>query len=170
MIDEKLLEPDCAKCAALCCVSLAFDSSDMFPLDKPNGVPCAQLAKDNSCKIYADREQKGYLGCMNYDCQGAGQRVVQDLFGGRNWHFEQALLDDMTSAFVILLRVHELLTLLKAAEALPLTEGEMVQFATFVEELAPADGWTEALLEAFEQGKTEKRVYAFLKTLRHHVA
>ena len=170
MIDPKLLEPECDKCAALCCVSLAFDKSDMFPIDKPNGVPCPQLTKDNHCKIYDQRTEQGYHGCMNHNCQGAGQRVVQDLFGGRNWHFEQTLLDDMTSAFVILLRVHELLSLLKAAEALPLTAIEMEQFERFVEELVPEDGWTEALLEAFEQGKTEKRVYAFLQTLRHHVA
>ncbi|TLP48993.1 hypothetical protein FDK21_04940 [Cohaesibacter sp. CAU 1516] len=170
MIDENLLEPDCSKCAALCCVSLAFDKSDMFPIDKPNGAPCPQLDKNNGCKIYDCREAEGYHGCMNFNCQGAGQRVVQDLFGGRNWHFEQSLLNDMTSAFVILLRAHELLSLLKAAEALPLTRGELDQFEGFVEELNPEDGWTEALLEAFEKGKTEKRVYAFLKSLRHHVA
>ncbi|SNY93746.1 hypothetical protein SAMN04515647_4065 [Cohaesibacter sp. ES.047] len=170
MVDPSLLVADCNNCAALCCVSLAFDRSDDFPIEKPNGVPCPQLGERNQCKIYETREQEGYRGCCHYDCHGAGQRVTQEVFKGRSWRTEPQLLGDMTSAFVIMLRVHGLLELLQAASQLPLTDEEQVVYDGLLVDLNPVDGWSEDKLEAFEGQGTEKRVRAFLMSLRHHVA
>ncbi len=167
---DSILSPDCKSCAALCCVCLAFDKSDDFPIDKPNGEVCPQLSEGQTCKIYEEREQQGYRGCMHFDCQGAGQRVTQEVFGGRNWRDNPKLLDPMTRAFVIMLKIHELLSLLQAASRLPLTDEEIDRYDGLLTDLNPADGWTEALLEEFEGTGTEKRVRAFLQSLRHHVA
>ncbi len=168
-MDASILIADCNKCAALCCVSLAFDRSDWFPIEKPNGVPCPQLGENNQCKIYDRREQEGYRGCCDYDCHGAGQRVTQEVFKGRSWRTEPQLLSDMTRAFVIMLRIHELLGLLDAASALPLTDEEIDTYDGLLMDLSPSGGWSEDKLEAFEGQGTEKRVRAFLMTLRHHV-
>nr|WP_320142063.1 hypothetical protein [uncultured Cohaesibacter sp.] len=167
---ETLLKPDCETCAALCCICLAFDKSDDFPINKPNGEPCPQLSDCQTCKIYEEREQQGYRGCMHFDCLGAGQRVTQEVFGGRNWRDDPKLVDPMTRAFVIMLKVHELLGLLDAASRLPLTYEEMDRYDALMSDLEPPEGWTEELLEGFEGQGTEKAVHAFLKSLRHHVA
>ena len=63
-MDASLLKANCDQCAALCCFALAFDVSDAFPVNKPNGVVCAHLGEGNHCKIYNDREQQGYRGCI----------------------------------------------------------------------------------------------------------
>ena len=91
-MDASILQADCEQCAALCCVALAFDKSEWFPIDKPNGVVCPQLDGSNRCKIYDTREALGYNGCLNFDCHGAGQRVTQEVFGGRSWREDPALL------------------------------------------------------------------------------
>ncbi|WP_316862694.1 hypothetical protein [uncultured Cohaesibacter sp.] len=167
---ETVLIPDCEKCAALCCVSLAFDKSDQFPIDKPNGEVCPQLNDSQTCKIYDEREANGYHGCMHFDCLGAGQRVVQEVFKGANWRDDRTLLPQMTEAFVLMRRVHEQLVLLNEVEKLPLTPEERSAFEEFGEEVTPESGWTMDLLLAYEQGGFERRLRAFLMSLRHHIA
>ncbi|WP_319414566.1 hypothetical protein [uncultured Cohaesibacter sp.] len=167
---ESSLIPDCQNCAALCCICLAFDKSDAFPIDKPNGEPCPQLTEGQSCKIYEEREQQGYRGCMHFDCLGAGQQVTQEVFGGRNWRDDSRLVAPMTRAFVIMLKIHQLMGLLQTASQLPLTYDEMDRFDVLMADLEPVDGWSEERLEGFEAQGTEAAVHAFLKSLRHHVA
>lgn len=69
------LRADCSRCAALCCVALAFDRSEDFAFDKPAGVPCPNL-DGNVCKIHDHLEEAGCRGCAHYECFGAGQRVT----------------------------------------------------------------------------------------------
>nr|WP_321456885.1 hypothetical protein [uncultured Cohaesibacter sp.] len=169
-MSDALLVPDCEQCAALCCISLAFDKSDDFPIDKPNGEACPNLSETQTCKIYNEREQQGYRGCMHFDCLGAGQRVTQEVFAGKNWRAEPKLVGPMTSAFVIMLKIHQLLGLLQTASQLPLTYDEMDRYDVLMSDLTPPEGWTEELLGEFEGQGTEKVVHAFLQSLRHHVA
>ena len=57
-----------------------------FALDKPSGVPCPNLLAEHfGCSIHAELRDRGFPGCTVYDCFGAGQRVVQEHFGGRDW-------------------------------------------------------------------------------------
>jgi Pentapeptide repeats (8 copies) len=77
------LQADCARCRALCCVGPAFAASADFAIDKPAGRPCPHLRPDARCGIHHDLRQKGFPGCVAYDCFGAGQHVVQVTFGGR---------------------------------------------------------------------------------------
>lgn len=169
-LDMSLLTPDCEKCASLCCVALAFDKSDWFPLDKPNGEPCPQLDSCGQCKVYEERDALGYRGCLSFNCLGAGQRTTQEVFKGRSWMSEPALLSSMTDSFVVMRRIHEQLQLLQQASGLPLTAEEQDVLNGLLVDLTPPEGWTEAALDDLDQSALERRVAAFLMSLRHHVA
>ncbi len=116
------LRADCARCAALCCVALAFDKSKHFGFDKAAGQRCPNLSDGGACRIHAARAQRGFGGCVSYDCLGAGQRVTQEIFGGRTWLREPDLLGPMANAFLTLTRAHRLLELLREAGRLALLE------------------------------------------------
>ena len=165
-----VLRGDCGQCAALCCAHHAFDRSDKFAIDKPAGVPCPNLTGAGSCTIHASLEASGFSGCASYDCLGAGQHVVQGLFGGRNWQAEPALKKPMFEAFRVMRQVHELLVLLREARRLPLDDEQSGQCAALEAELLPRGGWTLTGLAAFERGPVPGRVEAFLLALRDHVS
>lgn len=162
------LEPDCSRCAALCCFAFAFDRVQGFPIDKPNGVPCPNLTTDNRCAVHKERAQLGYAACESYDCAGAGQRTTEELFSGRTWREEPELLPRIVSAFVTLSRVHELLALLKQAERLPLSTTERTDVNALVGILAPENGWSETSLAAFQIEAARSKTRSLLKTLRRH--
>jgi hypothetical protein len=68
------LRADCSRCRALCCVAPAFTRSADFPISKPAGAPCPNLA-GFSCSVHTRLRPLGFAGCVAYDCFGAGQRV-----------------------------------------------------------------------------------------------
>ncbi|WP_240968359.1 pentapeptide repeat-containing protein [Streptomyces sp. HNM0575] len=78
------LRADCANCFGLCCVALPFAASSDFAFDKEAGVPCPNLREDFRCGIHARLREEGFPGCVAYDCYGAGQKVSQLTFGGRD--------------------------------------------------------------------------------------
>ena len=167
-MNEAMLRPDCAHCAALCCVALAFDRSELFAFDKPAGEACGHLGADLRCKIHDERARRGFGGCVRYDCVGAGQRVTQ-MFGGRDWRDAPALAVQMFEAFSLMRKVHDLLQLLCTAEKLPLTPEQSGARAALEQALLPADGWNLTALRAFDQGTLPHKVGAFLDTLKDHV-
>jgi hypothetical protein len=154
------LRADCARCAALCCVALAFDRSNLFAFDKPAGQPCRHLDACGGCRIHAARGQQGFGGCIRYDCLGAGQRVTQDLFGGRSWLREPDLLAPMTEAFLTLAQAHRLLELLRVARDLGLS-GEDARRRDGLEAEVVMAGANSAAVTVLE-GETR----AFLRGLR----
>lgn len=170
MPEDVCLNEDCTNCAALCCVALAFDKSDLFAIDKVNGQPCPNLDKGGICSIHQNLEKQGFGGCVRYSCNGAGQRVVQEVFGGRSWQDDRDLLTPMLRCFSILGEVHDLLILLRAAEKLDLPPDPMRQLARFNTELSPEGGWNIETLEAFEPGPFSAEVYQFLQSLKPFVS
>lgn len=108
------LRPDCARCAALCCIAFEFEKSAEFSIDKPAEVPCPNLDRCGQCGIYEERLDRGFSGCLQYDCLGAGQRVVA-AFDGQTWMDEPEILGPMLRAFATMRRVHDLLSLLATA-------------------------------------------------------
>ena len=114
------LEADCARCAALCCVAPAFAKSSDFAIDKPAGRACPNLAADFRCGIHEYLEERGFKGCTVFDCFGAGQRITQETFGGKEWRSAPEIAGDMFAALPVMRRLHELLWLL--TEALKLDE------------------------------------------------
>ncbi|HEY0641533.1 MAG TPA: pentapeptide repeat-containing protein, partial [Pseudonocardiaceae bacterium] len=113
------LRADCARCVALCCVAPAFRRSADFALDKPAGRPCPNLLADFRCGIHDSLPARGFRGCTVYDCFGAGQRVTQETFGGRDWRSEPELAAPMFAVFPVVRVLHELLRYLAEALTLP---------------------------------------------------
>ncbi len=113
------LRTDCSQCAALCCLALAFDKGRDFAFDKNPGEPCRNLSGHN-CAIHDDLTERGMKGCVAYDCLGAGNRVVQEVFDGRSWQTEPRLTRVMIEAFAAMREVHKRIDLLRAAGAFDL--------------------------------------------------
>lgn len=116
---EPDLRADCSRCAGLCCVAPAFAKSSDFAITKPAGRPCPHLAGDFRCGIHEHLEERGFHGCRVFDCFGAGQRVTQETFGGRDWRSEPAIAGPMFAALPIMRQLHELLWYLSEALKLP---------------------------------------------------
>ncbi len=164
-IPEPIFQADCTQCAALCCVALAFDRSDMFAIDKAAGQGCPNLAGNGQCRIHEHLFDKGFSGCVRYDCLGAGQRVTQEIFHGQSWQKDTALLPHMLTAFRIMRQIQELDQLLQSARKLPLSDLETSRRQDLCAALHPPT-WDLPALEAFEQGAIPGEIRAFLKTLK----
>jgi uncharacterized protein YjbI with pentapeptide repeats len=113
--DRDPLRADCARCAGLCCVAPGFTASAEFAIDKPAGRPCPNLSAQFRCGVHGQLHQLGFRGCAAYDCFGAGQRVSQALFGGRDWRTAPAIATQMFDAFAVMRQLHELLWYLREA-------------------------------------------------------
>ncbi|THA26265.1 pentapeptide repeat-containing protein [Streptomyces sp. RKND-216] len=112
------LRADCARCFALCCVALPFVASTDFPVDKPAGTPCANLRDGFGCGIHSRLRERGWAGCAVYDCLGAGQKVSQTTYGGRDWRRHHGLAREMFAVFPVVRQLHELLRYLTEAVGL----------------------------------------------------
>jgi hypothetical protein len=110
---ERELHADCASCAALCCVAPAFAKSSDFAIDKPPGRPCPNLAADFRCSIHDHLTERGFKGCVVFDCFGAGQRITRQHDG-----------PDRLALLPIVRQLHELMWYL--TEALALAEARPV--------------------------------------------
>jgi len=115
----RTLRPDCEQCVGLCCVAPAFSASTDFAIDKPAGRPCPNLRSNFRCGIHATLDRDGFLGCVAYDCFGAGQRVSREIFPGADWRSDAATADSMFVAFAVVRQLHELLWYLAQALDLP---------------------------------------------------
>jgi hypothetical protein len=166
-MDAAALRADCARCAALCCVALAFDRSDDFGADKPADAPCPHLDDGCRCAIHATRAQQGFGGCVVYDCLGAGQRVTQELFAGRSWRDDAGLLAPMAEAFRAMRRVHELLVLLDAAGRASLSVEERAVLRELRAALDPIGGWSRETLEPARIDGLARSTHGFLRSLRN---
>ncbi|MEU4803154.1 pentapeptide repeat-containing protein [Actinosynnema sp. NPDC023587] len=112
------LRADCGRCFGLCCVVPAFARSSDFAIDKPARTPCPNLGAGFGCGIHTELRQRGFPGCTVYDCFGAGQRVAQVTFGGRDWRDAPETARLMFDVFPVMRELHELLWHLTEALAL----------------------------------------------------
>lgn len=149
-------------------MALAFDEGDDFAIDKPAGLPCPNLDAEMGCSLYGRLEYEGYRGCARYECQGAGQRVTQELFAGASWRDDPALARPMIAAFAAMRKVHEGLELLVAAGRLDLPASLEAEREDLLEDYLPED-WTEDSLAAFLASDAPERLRAFLPRLRDWV-
>jgi len=166
MQDQQIdFRPNCDACAALCCVMLPFDAGEDFGFGKAGGVACRHL-QGHACSIHADLAAKGFAGCQHYDCLGAGQRVVQEVFAGKSWRSNPDLLAPMERAFRAMRRLHEDHALLQAAARLPLTPQEETDRTALIADLAVDHPQTPASLSAYETGPKPRAVRGFLASLK----
>jgi uncharacterized protein YjbI with pentapeptide repeats len=103
------LQADCHRCLGLCCVAPAFSASADFAIHKPAGQACPNLQPSFGCGIHSDLRRRGFRGCAVYDCFGAGQRVSQITFAGRDWRQSPDIARQMFDAFAVMRQLHELL-------------------------------------------------------------
>lgn len=144
------LRADCANCFGLCCVALPFARSADFAVDKAAGEPCGNLRADFRCGIHADLRERGFAGCTVFDCFGAGQKVSQVTFGGRDWRRTPGAARRMSEVFPVMRQLHELLWYLTEALALPsarAVHGELRRALADTERLTRAGAETLAELD-----------------------
>ncbi len=116
------LRADCGRCFGLCCVAPAFARSADFAIDKPAGHACPNLWTDFRCGIHTSLRERGFPGCTVFDCLGAGQKISQLTFGGRDWRTSPELARSMYDVFPVMRQLHELLWYLTEAVGLPAAE------------------------------------------------
>ncbi|WP_175987307.1 pentapeptide repeat-containing protein [Bacillus sp. Marseille-Q1617] len=119
------LKSDCKNCFGLCCVALPYGKSADFPLNKDGGEPCRNLCSDNLCAIHGQLREKGFRGCVSYECFGAGQHVSQSIYNGRDWREDAEQAEEMLAVYPIVQQLHEMLWYLQ--QALNLKETQSIQ-------------------------------------------
>ncbi|WP_030438651.1 pentapeptide repeat-containing protein [Actinoplanes subtropicus] len=156
---ERLLEADCASCVGLCCVAPAFAKSSDFAITKAAGQACPNLGGDFRCGIHERLEDKGFHGCVVFDCFGAGQRISQETFPGQDWKSAP----EMLGLLAVVRQLHELMWLL--TEALKLDAAERVH-PKLRDELARIDhlaGGTPAQLKGLDVDGERQKVNPLLQ-------
>ncbi|WP_327326043.1 pentapeptide repeat-containing protein [Streptomyces sp. NBC_01210] len=113
--EDRALQADCESCFGLCCAALPFTASADFAVDKDAGTPCRNLRTDFRCGIHTRLRQSGFSGCTVYDCFGAGQKVSQVTFGGKDWRQAPETAQEMFAVFPVVRQLHELLWYLTEA-------------------------------------------------------
>lgn len=118
----KNLQADCSKCFGLCCVALPYANSADFAYDKASGTPCDNLQSDYRCSIHSNLRNKGFKGCTVYECFGAGQKVSQGTYEGKDWRENSSLAQEMFNVFPIMQQLYEMLRYLNEAVGLEVTK------------------------------------------------
>ena len=121
----KSLKIDCEKCFGFCCVALYFSKTEGFPNDKDAGKPCINLKSDFKCSVHKNLREKGLKGCTAYDCFGAGQKVAQVTYGGKDWRENPQRAKQMFDTFLIMRQLHEMLWYL--TDALNAEDNNIIQ-------------------------------------------
>ncbi|MEH7237792.1 pentapeptide repeat-containing protein [Bacillus sp. JJ1562] len=112
------LKSDCTNCFGLCCVALPYAKSADFPFSKESGDPCRNLFSDHRCGIHDQLREKGFRGCVSYECFGAGQHVSQTIYNGRDWRKDSERAREMFEVFPLVQQLHEMLWYLNQALSL----------------------------------------------------
>ncbi len=138
-----MLAADCSRCFALCCVLVPYERGPDFAADKPSGVPCAHLGSDDLCTIHDDLSERGWSGCVRFDCFGAGQQVSQVTYAGTSWR-DSPNRAEMSAVLSVMRQLHEMVALLDEARQRAAVDAE----GALGEVLALTRGTHEQLLTA----------------------
>ncbi|HEY0756878.1 MAG TPA: pentapeptide repeat-containing protein [Ktedonobacteraceae bacterium] len=142
------LRADCERCFALCCVASTFAVSVDFAINKSVGQICPNLQENFRCGIHTGLRQQGFRGCTVYDCFGAGQKVSQITFGGKDWQQAPQSAKQIFDVFPIMRDLHELLWYLSAALKLPRARSLYSELGLALEETERLTyGSADALME-----------------------
>lgn len=172
MSQSPSLRADCSRCTGLCCVATVFAVSHDFPIDKPAGTACPNLASDYRCGVHDRLRPLGFRGCAVFDCFGAGQQLTQHTLPGHDWRdAEQAAT--VFGVFAVLRGLHELLWHVRQAAAWvtttaapPALRARVEAAATDVQALVGHDAGTLLDVDVDEQ---HSRVGALLGDVSLHV-
>lgn len=118
------LRPDCENCFGLCCVALPYGKSADFAFDKDGGAPCKNLQSNYRCSIHSNLRNQGFKGCTVFECFGAGQKVSQVTYNGKDWRENPEIAKEMFDVFPLMQQLHEML--LYIDEALSIEEARPI--------------------------------------------
>lgn len=121
-------------CFGLCCVALPYAKSADFPFNKDSGEPCRHLCSSNLCSIHEALKEKGFHGCVAYECFGAGQHVSQNIYNGEDWRKDPKRAEEMFAVFPLVQQLHEMLWYLKQALNLMKTKSFQTRLKKIYEE------------------------------------
>ncbi|MFP9170424.1 pentapeptide repeat-containing protein, partial [Enterococcus faecalis] len=76
---------------------------------------CRNLQSNYQCSIHKDLREKGFRGCSAYECFGAGQKVSQITYEGKDWRNSPETANQMFDVFPIMQQLHEMLWYLHEA-------------------------------------------------------
>ncbi len=111
------LQSDCENCLGLCCVAPPFAKSAEFAHSKGEGEPCRNLDHNNRCTIHDDLTDQGYMGCIKFECFGAGQKVANHRFKNQSWRNDHLTAKRMFHVFFIVKAIHQKIKYLKTEDA-----------------------------------------------------
>ena len=141
---------DCNRCAALCCRAFAFVPGDDFADAKGEGEDCRHLV-ERGCSIHAERAARGYAGCIDYECLGAGPAATL-LFPPARAGEAVAVRRARLVAFRILGVVHAIGAALQRAQ-MPAEQAEAIRAM-----LEPEGGWSYSALLDFDRSDARSRL------------
>jgi uncharacterized protein YjbI with pentapeptide repeats len=156
------LRADCARCFGLCCVAPAFAASADFAIDKPAGTACPHLQLDSRCSIHERLRPAGFRGCATFDCFGAGQKVVQVTFHGRNWRDDPETGQAMFRTFATMRDLHELLWYLTEAASLEAAESHRPELSAARDDVEALTRWTPDALSGLDTEAIRRQVDVLL--------
>ncbi len=163
----------CSSCAALCCVALPTSVSVDFGADKPAGIPCRHLRGDDRCTIHPVLIERGWRGCVAFDCFGAGPQATRGA-GGLSWrgHLATPGTAELFAAFGTLRWLHEaayhLLTTLQTTGARLPTDRRQPLVGT-LERVAAAIAQPNGVLADFNPGDLRAETAAHLAAAGEHL-
>lgn len=152
-----LLTADCSRCFALCCVLVPYERGPDFAADKPSGIPCSHLGDDDRCRIHEHLTERGWSGCVRFDCFGAGQQVSQVTYAGTSWR-EVPNRSEMSAVLSVMRQLHEMLALLEEARRRTDVAAEEIM----AEVLALTGATPEQLLAELDVDEVRARVAVVL--------
>jgi hypothetical protein len=141
---------------------LGFAASADFAEDKPPRTPCRHLDTGFRCGIHARLAERGYPGCVAYDCAGAGQLVTAGTFGGADWRGSPAVAGPMFAAFEVARRLQELRWYLEQALALDATGPVRGELRAALDEVEGLTRLGPDELAALDDGPAHERVVPLL--------
>lgn len=168
-LDARDLRADCSRCAGLCCVVPAFSRSSDFAIDKPAGRPCPNLRRDCRCGIHSELGERGFHGCTVFDCLGAGQKIVQTVFAGRDWHDEADVAAQMFAVFPVMRQLHELLWHVAEALTLEVPAALRAELATAAQRIDALTRQGPVALAAVRPDDEFQRANPLLQRASEHV-
>ena len=98
------------------------------------------------------------MGCLRFECFGAGQHVVQTLFEGRDWRDDRELLGPMIETFLAMRPVSDLAFLVSRALASGPDTDTSVRLEALQNELAEIAATRETLRESARIAKARSDV------------
>jgi uncharacterized protein YjbI with pentapeptide repeats len=128
------LRANCDNCFGLCCVALPYAKSADFAFNKDSGTPCRNLQSNYLCGIHNDLRNKGFPGCSAYECFGAGQKVSQVTFKGKDWRANKAIAQEMFDVYPIMQQLHEMLWYLNEAITIEATKPILKELEVSIKE------------------------------------